>query len=74
MSSADYRCGRGRGQRYGRSTPSDAISVVSIVTDGSYSGIEIGDDPAHEVDLIASIDHELAMGKLAGFVVEGLVP
>jgi L-asparaginase/Glu-tRNA(Gln) amidotransferase subunit D len=52
----------------------DAIPVVSIVKDGSYSGIEIGDDPSLEVDLIASVDHKLAMGKLAGFVVEGLVP
>jgi L-asparaginase/Glu-tRNA(Gln) amidotransferase subunit D len=52
----------------------DAIPIVSIVKDGSYSGLEIGDDPAHEVDLIASIEHKLGLGKLAGFVVEGLVP
>jgi hypothetical protein len=52
----------------------DAIPIVSIVKDGSYSGIEVGDDPAHEVDLIASIEHKLGLGKLAGFVVEGLVP
>lgn len=52
----------------------DAIPVVSIIKDGSYSGIEFGDDPALELDLIASIDHKLSMGKLAGFIVEGLVP
>jgi L-asparaginase/Glu-tRNA(Gln) amidotransferase subunit D len=52
----------------------DAIPVVSVVKDGSYSGIDFGDDPALEHDLIASIDHKLAMGRLAGFVVEGLVP
>jgi L-asparaginase len=52
----------------------DAIPVVSIVKDGSYSGIDFGDDPALELDLIASIEHKLAMGRLAGFVVEGLVP
>ena len=52
----------------------DAMPVVSIIKDGSYSGIDFGDDPALELDLIASIDHKLAMGRLAGFIVEGLVP
>ena len=52
----------------------DAIPVVSIVKDGSYSGLEVGDDPSLERDLIASIDHKLEMGHLAGFVCEGLVP
>jgi len=52
----------------------DAIPVVSIVKDGSYSGLEVGDDPALEVDLIASIEHKLSLGKLAGFIIEGLVP
>jgi L-asparaginase/Glu-tRNA(Gln) amidotransferase subunit D len=52
----------------------DAIPVVSIVTDGSYSGLEFGDDPSLELDLIASIEHKLGMGRLTGFVVQGLVP
>jgi hypothetical protein len=52
----------------------DAIAVVSIIKDGSYSGIDFGDDPELEVDIIASIQHKLAMGRLAGFIVEGLVP
>lgn len=52
----------------------DAIPVVSIVKDGSYSGLEIGDDPELELDLIASIEHKLSLGKLTGFVIEGLVP
>ena len=52
----------------------DAIPVVSIVKDGSFSGIETDGDPSHERDLIASIEHKLDMGRLAGFVVEGLVP
>ncbi|MBT4750278.1 MAG: asparaginase [Rhodospirillaceae bacterium] len=52
----------------------DAIPVVSIAKDGSYSGLEIGDDGVLEEDLTGSIAHKLAMGKLAGFVVEGLVP
>ena len=51
-----------------------AIPVVSIVKDGSYAGLEIGDDSAIEIDLIASIEHKLTMGRLAGFVVEGIVP
>lgn len=52
----------------------DAIPVVSFAKDGSYSGLEFGDDPSLEVDLIASIEHKLSMGRLTGFVVEGLVP
>jgi L-asparaginase len=52
----------------------DAIPVVSMMKDGSYSGIDFGDDPELEVDMIASIEHKLAMGRLAGFVIEGLVP
>ena len=52
----------------------DAIPVVSIVKDGSYSGLEIGDDGSLEEDLAASIAQKLDLGKLAGFVVEGLVP
>jgi L-asparaginase len=52
----------------------EAIPVVSMMKDGSYSGIDFGDDPEREIDMIASIDHKLAMGRLAGFIVEGLVP
>ena len=52
----------------------DAIPVVSIMKDGCYSGIDFGDDPELEIDMIASIDHKLAMGRLAGFIIEGLVP
>jgi L-asparaginase len=52
----------------------DAIPVVSIMKDGSYCGIGFGDDPELEIDMIASIEHKLSMGRLAGFVIEGLVP
>lgn len=52
----------------------EAIPVVSIVKDGSYAGLDFGDDPEQELDLIASIDQKLGMGRLAGFVVEGLAP
>jgi hypothetical protein len=51
-----------------------AIPVVTISTDGSYSGMDFGDDPALEGDLIASIEHKLGLGLLTGFVVQGLVP
>jgi L-asparaginase len=51
-----------------------AIPAVSISTDGSYSGMQYGDDPMHEVDLIASIEHKLSLGMLTGFVIQGLVP
>lgn len=51
-----------------------AIPVVSIVKDGGYCGLDWGEDPTLEVDLKASIDHKLSLGKLAGFVIEGLVP
>jgi L-asparaginase len=52
----------------------DAIPVVSIIKDGNYSTLEIGDEPSLELDLIASIEHKLGLGKLTGFVVEGHVP
>jgi hypothetical protein len=52
----------------------DAIPAVSILKDGGYCTLEWGDDPDFEADLIAAIDHKLALGKLAGFVVEGTVP
>jgi hypothetical protein len=51
-----------------------AIPSVSIVKDGSYATLEYGDDPALELDLVALIEHKLAMGKLAGLIVEGQTP
>jgi len=52
----------------------DAIPVVSIIKDGSYSTLDFGDDPSAEHDLTASIEHKLSLGKLAGLICEGLVP
>ncbi|TCR71015.1 asparaginase domain-containing protein [Rhizobium sp. BK376] len=52
----------------------DAIPSVSIVKDGGYAAEMFGDDPAAEADLDFLIKHKLTSGKLAGFVVEGLVP
>jgi L-asparaginase len=51
-----------------------AIPVVTISTDGSYSGMEYGHDTAPEGDLLASIEHKLGLGLLTGFVNQGLVP
>jgi hypothetical protein len=52
----------------------DAIPVVTIATDGGYSGMAYGHDTAPEIDLIASIEHKLGLGLLTGFVIQGLVP
>jgi L-asparaginase len=51
-----------------------AIPVVTISTDGSYSGMDYGHDHSVELDLIASIEHKLGLGLLTGFVNQGLVP
>jgi hypothetical protein len=51
-----------------------AIPVVTILADGSYSGMDYGHDTAPEIDLIASIEHKLNLGLLTGFVIQGLVP
>src|SRR5262249_26977892 len=53
---------------------SDAIPVVTISADGSYSGMAYGHDTSPEIDLIASIEHKLSLGLLTGFVIQGLVP
>lgn len=51
-----------------------AIPSVSIIKDGSYTGLDWGDDPELEEDLKAVIAHKLSLGLLAGLVVEGMVP
>jgi L-asparaginase/Glu-tRNA(Gln) amidotransferase subunit D len=57
----------------GRLLP-DAIPVVTISNDGSYTAMGPGHDTAPEIDLIASIEHKLGLGLLTGFVIQGLVP
>lgn len=52
----------------------DAIPSVSIIKDGSFCAEAWGDDPDEEGDLKALIAHKLSLGRLAGLVVEGLVP
>ncbi len=52
----------------------DAIPSVSILKDGGYCGADWGDDPDLEDDLKAAIAHKLGMGRLSGFIIEGLVP
>jgi len=48
--------------------------IVKIVKDGGYAADMFGTDPTAEADLDFLIKHRLASGRLAGFVVEGLVP
>jgi L-asparaginase len=52
----------------------DAIPSVSIVKEGGYFTEEFNDDPALEKDIIYLIERKLALGRLAGFIVEGQVP
>ena len=52
----------------------DAIPSVSIVKDGGFGAEEFGDGADQEIELKASLDHKLGLGRLAGFVSEGLVP
>ena len=51
---------RGEG-RHGKLLP-DAIPVVTISNDGSYSAMDYGHDTAPEIDLMASIEHKLGLG------------
>ena len=51
-----------------------AIPKVTIVKDGSYTVQTFDETEAHEVDLLAQIEHNLRSAPLAGFVVEGLSP
>ena len=57
----------------GRLLP-DAIPVVTITKEVSYSDLDFGNEVENERDLIASIEHKLSLGKLSGFVMEGVVP
>ena len=52
----------------------DAIPVVTIATDGSYSSMDYGQDAALEGDLVAAIERKLGLRALTGFVNQGLVP
>jgi L-asparaginase len=52
----------------------DAIPVVTISTDGSYSAMDYGQKQSLEGDLVAAIEHKLSLGTLGGFVIQGLVP
>jgi L-asparaginase len=52
----------------------DAIPSVSIVKDGGFMGEDYLGDPAAEADLNALVAHKLSLGRLAGFVLEGLTP
>jgi L-asparaginase len=52
----------------------DAIPSVSIVKDGGFAAEAFGDDPEPEADLAFLIRHKMGSGRLAGFVIEGIVP
>jgi hypothetical protein len=52
----------------------DSIPIVTISTDGSYSGMNYGEQQSLEGDLVAMIEHKLSLGALTGFVIQGLVP
>jgi L-asparaginase len=52
----------------------EAIPSVSIVKDGGYFAEEFLSEPDAQTDLIALIAQKLSLGRLAGFVVEGLTP
>jgi hypothetical protein len=58
----------------GRRLTEGAIPSVSILKDGSYFDEEFGGTPDDARDLLALIEHKLSLGRLAGFVTEGLVP
>ena len=51
-----------------------AIPAVAIVKDGGFGMDDFDSRPEDELDLIALIDRCLTSGRLAGLVVEGLVP
>jgi L-asparaginase len=52
----------------------NAIPSVSIIKDGGYFDEDYGIGPDDVPDLLAIIEHKLSLGRLSGFVTEGLVP
>lgn len=52
----------------------DAIPSVSIIKEGGYFDEDYGVGPDDSPVIQAAIDQKLGLGRLAGFVVEGLVP
>lgn len=52
----------------------NAIPSVSIIKDGGFLDEEYDSAPDDAQDLVALIEHKLSLGRLAGFVTEGLVP
>lgn len=52
----------------------DAVPSVSILKAGSFSDEDFATGPDDEPEMLASIEHKLSLGRLGGFVLEGLVP
>ncbi|KRA99781.1 hypothetical protein ASD83_04580 [Devosia sp. Root685] len=51
-----------------------AIPSVSIIKEPGYSEEAFDTLPDERTDILARIEHKLALGRLSGFVAEGLVP
>lgn len=47
---------------------------MSIFKEGGYSDEEYGIGPDQVSDMVALIDYKLSLGRLSGFITEGLVP
>ena len=52
----------------------EAIPSVSVVKEGGYSEETFGLGPDDRPDMVARLEHKLSLGRLGGFVAEGLVP
>jgi hypothetical protein len=51
-----------------------AMPSVAIVKDGGFMGEEYLEDPSEPADLNALVAQKLSLGRLAGFIIEGLTP
>ncbi|WP_210310429.1 asparaginase domain-containing protein [Devosia pacifica] len=52
----------------------NAIPSVSILKEGSYSDEDYTVEPDDVTELVAHLEHKLQLGRLSGFITEGLVP
>ncbi|HTJ59214.1 MAG TPA: asparaginase domain-containing protein [Devosiaceae bacterium] len=52
----------------------DAVPSVSIIKEGSFSDEDFSTGPDDVPEMLAAIEHKLSLGRLSGFVTEGLVP
>jgi L-asparaginase len=52
----------------------EAVPSVSIIKEGSFSDEEFDTGPDDVPEMLAAIEHKLGLGRLGGFITEGLVP